>query len=387
MYTRRKVFSIANDYDYDDYYERLYSEAFDDGIDYAIEKYFADNKAIGEGTRYLPAIPADENAIRKNNKKQSEKKFYDKMKEKIVNQWNKYAKNEGKGVNWKNIGNRTAMVAAPAAVLAGLGYGGYKLATRKKEKEYSEGFEDGYDYAVQRLFADGVTADVASRNTKLSAFIPHAKPKGVNNSLQESIDDAWENYSRDIKDQAQTKRTLNNMKNSSGSLEDYYANLADEADYNSMKEAEARAKKEAAEKAKREAEARAKKEAAALAEHNAALPGIQQRFLDQAQANAKYYEDLYKKGQITKAELEKQLASSKSTISGLNTRVGNLQGSLDKALKGQDRLSNDLRKSESGRKMVEKSLRNWKIGTGIGAGITAAGIGAYALRNRKKNRD
>ena len=70
MYTRRKVFSIANDYDYNDYYERLYSDAFDDGIDYAIEKYFADNKAIGEGTRYLPAIPADENAIRKNNKKQ-----------------------------------------------------------------------------------------------------------------------------------------------------------------------------------------------------------------------------------------------------------------------------------------------------------------------------
>ena len=158
-------------------------------------------------------------------------------------------------------------------------------------------------------------------------------------------------------------------------------------DYNSMKEAEARAKKEAAEKAKREAEARAQKEAAALAEHNAAVPGVQQRFLDQAQANAKYYEDLYKKGQITKAELEKQLASSKSTISGLNTRVGNLQGSLDKALRGQDRLSKDLRKSESGRKMVEKSLRNWKIGTGIGAGITAAGIGAYALRNRKKNRD
>ena len=109
--------------------------------------------------------------------------------------------------------------------------------------------------------------------------------------------------------------------------------------------------------------------------------------LHKADANAKYYEDLYKKGQITKSELEKQLASSKSTISGLNTRVDNLQGSLDKAFKGQDRLSKDLRKSESGRKMVEKSLRNWKIGTGIGAGITAAGIGAYALRNRKKNRD
>ena len=134
MYTRRKVFSIANDYDYDynDYYERLYSEAFEDGVDYA-ERMFAEEekKSFLDTLKGLPA----------------------KAKEKIVNQWNKYAKEEGKGANWKNIGNRTAMVAAPAAVLAGLGYGGYKLATRKKEKEYSEGFEDGFDLAVQRMFA------------------------------------------------------------------------------------------------------------------------------------------------------------------------------------------------------------------------------------------
>jgi len=33
-----------------------------------------------------------------------------------------------------------------------------------------------------------------------------------------------------------------------------------------------------------------------------------------------------------------------------------------------------------------KSLRRWKIGTGIGAGLTAAGIGAYALKNRNKDK-
>jgi len=38
MYTRRKVFSVANDEN--DYYEKLYSEAFDKGVDYA-EKMFA----------------------------------------------------------------------------------------------------------------------------------------------------------------------------------------------------------------------------------------------------------------------------------------------------------------------------------------------------------
>ena len=135
MYTRRKVFSIANDYDYDDYndyYERLYSEAFEDGVDYA-ERMFAkeDKESFLDTLKGLPA----------------------KAKEKIVNQWNRYSKNEGKGVNWKNIGNRTAMVAAPVAALGALGYGGYKLATRKKEKEYSEGFEDGFDLAVQRMFA------------------------------------------------------------------------------------------------------------------------------------------------------------------------------------------------------------------------------------------
>ena len=337
MYTRRKVFSIANDYDYNDYYERLYSEAFDDGIDYAIEKYFADNKAIGEGTRYLPAIPADENAIRKNNKKQSEKKFYDKMKEKIVNQWNKYSKNEGKGVNWKNIGNRTAMIAAPVAALGALGYGGYKLATRKKEKEkeYSEGFEDGYDFAVQRLFSK----------------------YRDNNPLQASVDDAWAQYGKQIKDEAKAQ------------AEAEAAKAAKKA-ANSMQESIDDAWSDYGKKVNQE-------------DHIKSL----RENLHKADANAKYYEDLYKKGQITKSELEKQLASSKSTISGLNTRVDNLQGSLDKAFKGQDRLSKDLRKSESGRKMVEKSLRNWKIGTGIGAGITAAGIGAYALRNRKKNRD
>jgi chromosome segregation ATPase len=227
------------------------------------------------------------------------------------------------------------MVAAPAAVLAGLGYGGYKLATRKKEKEYSEGFEDGYDFAIQRLFSK----------------------YRDNNPLQASVDDAWAQYGKQIKEEAKAK------------AEDEAAKAAKKA-ANSMQESIDDAWGDYGKKVNQEDHIKS------LSEN-----------LHKADANAKYYEDLYKKGQITKAELEKQLASSKSTISGLNTRVGNLQGSLDKALKGQDRLSNDLRKSESGRKMVEKSLRNWKIGTGIGAGITAAGIGAYALRNRKKNRD
>ena len=140
MYTRRKVFSIANDYDYDydDYYERLYSEAFEDGVDYA-ERMFAEEekKSFLDTLKGLPA----------------------KAKEKIVNQWNKYAKEEGKGVNWKNIGNRTAMVAAPVAALGALGYGGYKLATRKKEKEYSEGFEDGFDFAVQKMYTTEAQAN------------------------------------------------------------------------------------------------------------------------------------------------------------------------------------------------------------------------------------
>lgn len=42
MYIRRKVFSLGEgniDYDYN-IYQQLYSEAFDDGVDYAIEKMF-----------------------------------------------------------------------------------------------------------------------------------------------------------------------------------------------------------------------------------------------------------------------------------------------------------------------------------------------------------
>ena len=50
MYIRRKVFSLGEgniDYDYN-IYQQLYSEAFEDGIDYAIEKMFADEEEDDE---------------------------------------------------------------------------------------------------------------------------------------------------------------------------------------------------------------------------------------------------------------------------------------------------------------------------------------------------
>lgn len=121
--------------------ERIYSEAFEEGVDYAIEKMFA------EEVNNLPAvIPGKEPAA---------------------------ASKEGllKRI-WKSKLGKAGIIGTG---VAGLGYGGYKLYKSRKakkeaeaeaEKNYSEGFEDGIDYAVQKLYVNAHQAKQEERDSK-----------------------------------------------------------------------------------------------------------------------------------------------------------------------------------------------------------------------------
>lgn len=116
--------------------ERIYSEAFEDGVDYAVEKMFA------EEVNNLPAIiPGKEAAASKEG-----------LLKRI----------------WKSKLGKAGIIGTG---LAGLGYGGYKLyknrqAKKEAEKNYSEGFEDGIDYAVQKLYVNAHQAKQEERDSK-----------------------------------------------------------------------------------------------------------------------------------------------------------------------------------------------------------------------------
>ena len=148
MYVRRKVFSIANDCDnfdnsyneFDDYFsQKLYSEAFENGVDYAIEKMFGDK--LPPANSPLAIGPAGDPGLRGNY----EKSLWDKIKGLPKSIKDRYMK-AGK------LGKAGMIAAAAVPVLTAAGYGIHKAT--KKDKTYSEGFEDGVDYAIQKMFFD-----------------------------------------------------------------------------------------------------------------------------------------------------------------------------------------------------------------------------------------
>lgn len=365
MYTRRKVFSIANDYDYNDYYERLYSEAFEDGVDYA-ERMFAEEekKSFLDTLKGLPA----------------------KAKEKIINQWNKYAKEEGKGVNWKNIGNRTAMVAAPVAALAGLGYGGYKLATRKKEKEYSEGFEDGFDFAVQKMYTTEAEA-----NKRAAALQKRMAKEGT---------DLEKNTLADF--QAFLDKNKKSYKSSTGGYDQVMLDIKNSKDY---KDAAAGIKS-----IKKRGGNLTPEEKASLSEWqnmNAAMSRLRGDTSGITQANAIYDKGIYGKSNsidasnIAKYDPKSKLGKDKgyATSKGRGFEQFDKNGNVIVSKKEKEAIEAELKKRQ-GKEAAElvaakmaplnkmKSLKNrWKwgaIGTGVlGAGATTAAL----LANRRRDND
>lgn len=86
---------------------------------------------------------------------------------------------------------------------------------------------------------------------------------------------------------------------------------------------------------------------------------VQGRFLEQSQKNSKHYENLSNEQKIA----------------------------LEKALEEKKALEEAAKRAGEKEKGFEKSLRKWKIGAGVTAGVAGlGGLGAY-LYNRKKNKD
>lgn len=140
--------------------EKLYSEAFEDGIDYAIEKMFG-----------------EENKDQKDIKPGSENKegFFKKAGTWIKDKYWEAGKGKGflglmdevpateagkeasKKLNWGRLGKRVgvpAVVAAVPTALAIRSHNKKKREAAEAEKNYSEGFEDGVEYA-QRMYGIG----------------------------------------------------------------------------------------------------------------------------------------------------------------------------------------------------------------------------------------
>lgn len=86
---------------------------------------------------------------------------------------------------------------------------------------------------------------------------------------------------------------------------------------------------------------------------------VQGRFLEQSQKNSKHYENL----------------------------SNEQKRALEKALEEKKALEEAAKRAGEKEKGFEKSLRKWKIGAGVTAGVAGlGGLGAY-LYNRKKNKD
>ena len=133
------------------YIEKLYSEAFEDGVDYAVQKMYMDPSLYDIAEEGAKAAEADVAAAKAAGKEA--------------------AKKEGllKRV-WKSKLGKAGIIGTAAA---GLGYGGYKLYKNrqaKKEaeatKNYSDAFMDGVDYAIQRLYANAHQAEQEEKNAK-----------------------------------------------------------------------------------------------------------------------------------------------------------------------------------------------------------------------------
>lgn len=154
--------------------EKLYSEAFEDGVNYAIEKMFGDDYDPGMDyngeehyiTKTKPDEPKKDNIF---------KRGWNKFKEDIWETGKGLRDGEGdaKKLNWKRLGKRagvigggTALVAVPTA-LAIRHHNKKKAAEAEAEaeKNYSEGFEDGVEYA-QRTY--GIVDTLGRKFRKLT---------------------------------------------------------------------------------------------------------------------------------------------------------------------------------------------------------------------------
>ena len=141
--------------------ERIYSEAFEDGIDYAIQKMFGDEKTSINDTLKEESEGAGESAKKDNIFKRGWEGFKKNVWEADKGLRDVATDAEGKEVkklNWKRLGKRAgviggagALVAVPTA-LAIRSHNKKKAAAEAAEKEYSEGFEAGVDYAIQKNF-------------------------------------------------------------------------------------------------------------------------------------------------------------------------------------------------------------------------------------------
>lgn len=141
--------------------ERIYSEAFEDGIDYAIQKMFGDEKTSINDILKEESEGAGESAKKDNIFKRGWEGFKKNVWEADKGLRDVATDAEGKEVkklNWKRLGKRAgviggagALVAVPTA-LAIRSHNRKKAAAEAAEKEYSEGFEAGVDYAIQKTF-------------------------------------------------------------------------------------------------------------------------------------------------------------------------------------------------------------------------------------------
>ena len=155
--------------------EKLYSEAFEDGVSYAIQRMFADDydpgmDYNGEEHYEKKTKPEEPAGTKKDN---IFKRGWNKFKEDIWETGKGLRDGEGdaKKLNWKRLGKRagvigggTALVAVPTA-LAIRHHNKKKAAEAEAEKNYSEGFEDGVEYA-QRTY--GIVDTLGRKFRKLT---------------------------------------------------------------------------------------------------------------------------------------------------------------------------------------------------------------------------
>jgi len=131
MYARRKVFSLGDG----NIYQKLYSEAFEDGVSYAIQRMFADDYDPGmdfDGETYKEQYDgkggskSEGKGTGESTKKDNIfKRGWNKFKEDIWETGKGLRDGEGdaKKLNWKRLGKRagvigggTALVAVPTAL-------------------------------------------------------------------------------------------------------------------------------------------------------------------------------------------------------------------------------------------------------------------------------
>lgn len=161
--------------------EKLYSEAFEDGIDYAIQRIYGASAADALAD-YENGVSVDSDS--KEFAREDKTKPEPKKENFLKRGWNKFKEDiweTGKGLrdgegdakklNWKRLGKRagvigggTALVAVPTA-LAIRHHNKKKAAEAEAEKNYSEGFEDGVEYA-QRTY--GIVDTLGRKFRKLT---------------------------------------------------------------------------------------------------------------------------------------------------------------------------------------------------------------------------